>query len=76
MNKRFRPSDALEPLTERTRLSTRSIENLERWRASRPRRDAVRYAPRPSPLAVPIPITRATGKRGVTDSGHVMRNVC
>jgi hypothetical protein len=66
-------NSALEP---RPGLSSRSIENLERWRASRPRRDALRNAPRPRRLAVPIPITRATGKRGVTDSGHAERTFC
>jgi len=51
------------------KLSRRSIENLERWRASRQRRDALRRSGLVR-IAVPIPITRATGRRGVTDSGH------
>lgn len=52
------------------KLSQRSIENLERWRATRSRRDELRHTGLVR-VAAPIPITRATGKRGVTDSGHV-----
>lgn len=78
-----------EALAERSGLSPRSIQNLEHGRVSRPRRDSVRlladalglrgatratfeHAAR---VGAPTPITEATRRRGVTDSGHVTMQV-
>jgi transcriptional regulator with XRE-family HTH domain len=71
-----------EGLAERSGLSPRSIQNLERGRVSRPRRDSVRLLAdalgltgadraafvHASRLGTPTPIT---AWRGVTDSGKV-----
>lgn len=74
-----------ERLAERSGLSPRSIQNLERGRVTRPRRDSVRLladalelrgAARAefeyaARLGTPTPITEATSHRGVTDTGRV-----
>jgi len=71
-----------EGLAERSGLSPRSIQNLERGRVSRPRRESVRLLAdalglagpdrtafeRAARLGTPTPIT---AWRGVTDSGRV-----
>jgi len=74
-----------EGLAERSGLSPRSIQNLERGRVSRPRRDSVRLLAdalglvgrarsefeQAARLGTPTPITEAASRRGVSDSGHV-----
>jgi transcriptional regulator with XRE-family HTH domain len=74
-----------ERLAERSGLSPRSIQNLERGRVTRPRRDSVRLladalelrgAARAefeyaARLGMPTPITDATSHRGVVDTGRV-----
>ncbi len=74
-----------EGLAERSGLSPRSIQNLERGRVSRPRRDSVRLLAdalgltgrtrlefeRAARLGTPTPITEAASRRGVSDSGHL-----
>jgi transcriptional regulator with XRE-family HTH domain len=78
-----------EGLAERSGLSPRSIQNLERGRVSRPRRDSVRLLAdalgltgrdraefeHAARLGTPTPITEAASHRGVTDSGHVTMHV-
>jgi ParB-like chromosome segregation protein Spo0J len=72
-----------EGLAERSGLSPRSIQNLERGRVSRPRRDSVRLLAdalgltgmaraefeRAARLGTPTPITEAASHRGVSVSG-------
>lgn len=74
-----------EGLAELSGLSPRSIQNLERGRVSRPRRDSVRLLAdalgltgrtraefeHAARLGTPTPITEAASHRGVTDSGNV-----
>ena len=74
-----------ERLAERSGLSPRSIQNLERGRVTRPRRDSVRLladalelrgAARAefeyaARLGTPTMITEASSHRGVTDTGWV-----
>jgi transcriptional regulator with XRE-family HTH domain len=78
-----------EGLAERSGLSPRSIQNLERGRVSRPRRDSVRLLAdalgltgrvraefeHAARLGTPTPITAAASHRGVDDHATMADNL-